>query len=62
EQQAESISAYLESELSRAKNEIAELSLLTRILSKGLKTTQVISFTTITIICILVVLIISGVL
>ncbi|OZQ73875.1 hypothetical protein [Paenibacillus odorifer] len=62
EQQADSISTYVNSELSKAKDEIAELNLLTRNLSKTLKTTQIISFTTITIICILVVLIISGVL
>ncbi|TKH40215.1 hypothetical protein C1I59_00695, partial [Paenibacillus polymyxa] len=62
EQQTESMSAYLKSELSRAQNEIAEHSLLTRSLSKMLKTTQVISFTSITIICVLIILIISGVL
>ncbi|MEK3701276.1 hypothetical protein NYE33_30215 [Paenibacillus sp. FSL R10-2199] len=62
EQQAESISAYFESELSMAKNEVVELNLLTRNLSETLKITQIISFTTITIICILVVLIISEVL
>ncbi|MFC0525897.1 hypothetical protein ACFFGV_20170 [Pontibacillus salicampi] len=62
EKQEESMSAYLESELSKAKNEIAELSLLTGGLSKALKTTRVISFASIAIIFFLVILIISGVL
>lgn len=62
EQQAKSMSAYLESELSRAKNEITELSLLTGSLSKVLKITQVISFASIAITCILVILIINRVL
>ncbi|MEK4509696.1 hypothetical protein [Paenibacillus sp. FSL K6-2524] len=62
EQQAESISTYLKSELSGAKNEVAELNLVARNLSKALKITQVISFISITIICVLLVLIISGVL
>lgn len=62
DQQAESISIYLKSELSSARNEVTELSLLTRNLSKALKITQVISFASIAIICVLVILIISGVL
>ncbi|NUU56919.1 hypothetical protein HP548_22820 [Paenibacillus taichungensis] len=62
DQKAESMSAYLKSELSKAKNEIAELSLFTKSLSKVLKITQAISFTSIAILCILVLLIISGVL
>ncbi len=62
EQQSESMYTYLESELSSAKNEVTELSLLTRNLSKVLKITQVISFASIAIICVLVILIISGVL
>lgn len=62
EQQADSMSSYFESELSKAKSEITELSALTGSLSKVLKTTQVISFASIAIICVLVILIISGVL
>lgn len=62
EQQAESMSSYFESELSSAKSEITELSLLARSLSKVLKTTQVISFASIAITCVLGILIISGVL
>ncbi|PIH60242.1 hypothetical protein [Paenibacillus sp. LK1] len=62
DQKAESMSAYLKSELSKANNEIAELSLFTKSLSKVLKITQAISFTSIAILCILVLLIISGVL
>lgn len=62
DQQAESISIYLKSELSSARNEVTELSLLTRNLSKALKITQVISFASIAITCVLVILIISGVL
>jgi hypothetical protein len=62
EQQEESMSAYLKSELSMAKNEITELSLLTESLSKVLKTTRVLSFASIAITCVLVILIISGVL
>lgn len=62
DQQAESISIYLESELSSARNEVTELSLLTRNLSKALKITQVISFASIAITCVLMILIISGVL
>lgn len=60
-QQAENISAHLETELSNAKGEITKLSLLTVGLSKKIKYTRVISFISITIICILVSLIISGV-
>ncbi|WP_448163605.1 hypothetical protein [Bacillus mobilis] len=62
EKQAESMSSYVESELSRANSEIKELSLLTESLSKVLKTTKVISFASIAITCVLVILIISGVL
>lgn len=62
EQQEESMSAYLESELSMAKNEIRELSLLIGSLSKVSKTTKLISFASIAITCVLVILIISGVL
>jgi len=62
EQQAESTSAYLESELSRTKNEITELSLLIRSLSNVLRNTQIISFVSIAITFVLVILIISGVL
>ncbi|MCC0760835.1 MAG: hypothetical protein AB2388_19825 [Bacillus anthracis] len=62
EKQTESVSSYFESELSRANSEIKELSLLTESLSKVLKTTKVISFASIVITCILVILIVSGVL
>jgi predicted nucleic acid-binding Zn-ribbon protein len=62
EQQAESMSSYFESELSKAKNEIKELNLLTVSLSKELKTTRVFSFASIAVTCILVLLIMSGVL
>ncbi|MGH0459167.1 hypothetical protein ACQVNO_23100 [Bacillus paranthracis] len=62
EKQAESMYSYVESELSRANSEIKELSLLTESLSKVLKTTKVISFASIAITCVLVILIISGVL
>ncbi|WP_405141162.1 hypothetical protein MHI48_16770 [Paenibacillus sp. FSL H7-0942] len=62
DQKAESMSAYLKSELSKAYNEIAELSLFTKSLSKALKITQAISFTSIAILCILVLLILNGVL
>lgn len=62
EEKEKSMSAYFESELSMAKNEIRELSLLIETLSKALKTTKVISFSGIAIICVLVILIISGVL
>lgn len=65
EQRAEStnsISTYLKSELSGAKNDVVELNLVVRNLSKALKITQVISFSSITIMCVLVVFIISGVL
>ncbi|HHQ8912964.1 TPA: hypothetical protein ACSVZR_003218 [Bacillus cereus] len=62
EKKAESMSSYFESELSRAHSEIKELSLLTESLSKVLKTTKVISFASIAITCVLVILIISGVL
>ena len=62
EQQEESMSAYLKSELSKAKDEIKELSLLIGILSKILKTTKIISFASISITCVLVIFIISGVL
>lgn len=59
EQQEESISAYLEAELSRANNEIKELHLLIGNLSKVLQTTKIISFGSI-LVSILVVLIIKG--
>jgi chromosome segregation ATPase len=62
EQQAENMSSYFESELSKAKAEITELNQLTVSLSKGLKTTRVFSFASITLTCVLVLLIISGVL
>lgn len=62
EQQEERMSSYFESELSRSKSEITELSALTESLSKVLKTTKVISFASIAITCTLVILIISGVL
>jgi hypothetical protein len=62
EQKTESISAYLESELSSAQNEITELRFLTGALSKVLKTTQIVSFASISITLVLVILIISGVL
>ncbi|CAM4168231.1 hypothetical protein [Bacillus manliponensis] len=62
EQQAVSMNSYFESELSKAKNEIRELNLLTVSLTKGLKTTRVFSFASIAITCVLVLLIISGVL
>lgn len=62
DQQAESISIYLKSELSSARNEVTEISLLTRHLSKELKITQVISFASITITSVLVILILIGVL
>jgi chromosome segregation ATPase len=62
EEQAASLSLYFESELSKAKDEIRELNLLTVDLSKGLKTTRVFSFASIAITCVLVLLIISGVL
>ncbi|GGH86863.1 putative RNase H-like nuclease (RuvC/YqgF family) [Pullulanibacillus pueri] len=62
EQQGESMSAYLDSELSIAKNEITELSLLTGNLSRILKTTKLISFASIAITCVLVILVIIGVL
>lgn len=63
EQQDESMSAHLESELSMAKNEIREpLSLLIVSLSKVSKTTKLISFASIAITCVLVILIIIGVL
>lgn len=62
DQQAESISIYLKSELLSARNEVTELSLLTRHLSKALKITQVISFASIAITSVLVILILSGVL
>ncbi|SHN23837.1 hypothetical protein [Gracilibacillus kekensis] len=62
EQQAENMTSYFETELAKANNEITELSLLTGSLSKVLKTTQVIAFSSIAIICTLVILIISGVL
>lgn len=62
EQQAVTMSAYLESELSRAKSEITELSLLTGNLSKALNTTRVISFASIAITFALVILKVLGVL
>ncbi|KAA8747224.1 hypothetical protein [Paenibacillus sp. UASWS1643] len=62
EQQAVTMSAYLESELSRAKSEITELSLLTGNLSKALNTTRVISFASIAITFALVIMIVVGVL
>ncbi|MGE7868017.1 hypothetical protein ACQKNO_17565 [Bacillus paramycoides] len=62
EQQAVSMNSYFESELSKAKNEIRELNLLTVSLTKGLKTIRVFSFASIAITCVLVFLIISGVL
>ena len=62
EQQAESMSSYVESELSSAKKEITELLLLTGSLSKVLKATQITSFASIAILCVLVILIVSGVL
>lgn len=61
-EQKEIMSTYLESELSRAKGEITELRLLIGNLTKVLKTTRVISFASIAITCVLVILIISGVL
>jgi DNA repair exonuclease SbcCD ATPase subunit len=62
EQQAETMSSYFESELSKAKGEIRELNHLTVSLSKGLNTTRIFSFASIAITCVLVLLIISGVL
>lgn len=62
EQKEESMFAYLESELSKANSEITELSLSIGSLSKLLKTTKVISFASIAITCVLVILIIIGVL
>ncbi|MCM3744076.1 hypothetical protein M3193_07960 [Sporosarcina luteola] len=62
EQQTESISSYVDSELASAKKEITELRQLTGSLSKVLKVTQIISFASIAIICVLVMLIVSGVL
>jgi DNA repair exonuclease SbcCD ATPase subunit len=62
EQQAENMSSYFESELSKAKDEIRELNHLTVSLSKGLKNTRIFSFASIAITCVLVLLIISGVL
>lgn len=62
EQQAERMSSYFESELSKAKDEITELNQLTVNLSKGLKTTRVFSFASIAITCVLVLLMLSGVL
>ena len=60
EQKEECISAYLEAELSRANNEIKELHLLIRNLSKVLQTTKIISFGSIVLVSILLVLIIKG--
>jgi DNA repair exonuclease SbcCD ATPase subunit len=62
EQQAETMSSYFETELSKAKDEIRELNHLTVSLSKELKTTRIFSFASIAITCVLVLLIISGVL
>lgn len=62
EQRAETMSSYFESELSKAKNEITELNSLTVNLSKGLKTSRIISFASIAITGVLALLIISGVL
>lgn len=62
EQQEKSVSDYLKTELSGAKNQIKELSLLIGSLSKELKTTKVISLASIVITCVLVIFIISGVL
>lgn len=62
EQQVESMSSYFESELTRAKSEITELSLLTGSLLKELKTTRLISFINIIITFVLVIFILIGVL
>ncbi|WHX41188.1 hypothetical protein QNH36_03205 [Mesobacillus sp. AQ2] len=62
EQQAKSMSSYFESELSKVKDEIKELNLLTVSLSKELKNTRVFSFASIAITCVLVLLIMSEVL
>lgn len=62
EQQAVTMTAYLETELSRAKSEITELSLLTGKLSRALNTTRVISFASIAMTSALVILIVLGVL
>ena len=58
----ESMTAYLESELSRARNEITELSRLTESTSKLLKINRIISFSSIAISSVLALLLISGVL
>lgn len=62
EKKVDSINTYFEYELSSSKSEIKELSLLIVKQSKILKFTQVISFTSIAILCVLVILIVSGVL
>lgn len=61
-QQTESKSAYLKSELSSAQDEIKNLRFLTGTISKALKTTRIISYASIAITLVLVILIISGVL
>lgn len=62
EQHVDSMSAHFESELLRASDKIEELNSLIRNLSKDVKNTKVALFVSIAIICVLVILIISGVL
>lgn len=61
-QRVEQMSSHFESEMTVTKRELTELRSLTEKLSKSLMTTQIISFASITIIFVLVILIVSGVL
>jgi hypothetical protein len=62
EQQCGNMSEHFESKLILTKKEILELNQITQVLSKRLKNTQIISIISVSITCVLMVLIINGVL